>query len=277
MKTKRIIQFLLILSLFLITSIYQAQSISNSSFGVSVGSQANYKVEKNEFYFPSDKLYFQYLFSFLNVSDIPVTEHFNVSTIYDAVKVFSDVVEGTVIGTTVKTLPSDQSPGGSLEYTYNGSNWDVATGFILGTPVVSTDWNEWSTFINNLPTFENTNHTVTATVSSDNADFFNSTFSLGFSTLPQNITYDGVEKLTFDVNTIYNKTTGVLESENFILEMKSVIKTLEQVMTITKTNEAPGTNVRASTAGVPGFDLVSLLPVFVVIPIYYLRKRVQRD
>lgn len=273
MKNKLILNSILVLSLFLITSFGQAQGASNATTSVAIGDTANYKVTKNELYFPEYRLYFQYLFTFFNVSDIPFNSNFSLSTAYNTVNIFSNVVEGTVIGTTVSELPGNQLLGGSLLFTYNSTSWTEKTGFVLGTPVVSTNWTYWSEFLANLPSYQNANHTITAQASGDNSNVFSATFSLAFTYLPYNISSDGVEKLTFIDTAIYNKSTGVLESMQFTVESKTPIKSIYQNLIVNRTNDAPSTNVKVPSSRLPGFEYLTLLPAFAIFAVYYLRKR----
>ena len=272
MKNKLLLQFILISGIFLFGSVAQAQTINGNTIGVSLGHKANYKVQSNEFFYKTDRSYFRYLLTFVNVSDVQITPNYNLKTIIENINNSMDTYKGDVFGTTVLQLPAKGTSDGIIGFEYNNKTWNESTGFLLGTPVTIADWSFWSGFIDSFSKFDNTNHTVTATKSEDN-NVFNSSFSLSFSTLPQNITYDGVEKLIFKIETSYNKTSGVLNYEHVYLELGTPIKTiLTQNFIFSLTNDSPTTKANSRQV-TPGFELFEFIPIITFLALIYYKKR----
>ena len=272
MKNKFFIEFIFITSILFISSTVEGMNVSDISIGVEIGHQANYKVVTNEFRSVSDRSYFRYLLTFMNISDIPVSKDFTMTKIIEVINTTMSVYEGDVFGTTVTQLPTNTSNNGSLKYSYNNNSWTMNTGFLLGTPVVSTNWISWGELIDSFSSFNNDNHTVSASKSED-SHVFNSTLSMSFDYLPLNITYDGVEGLTFGMLTSYNKTSGILLYEEITFDIKTPIQsTLTQYFKIQLTTELP-TVSHVEGTGLPGFDILSILPIFAVTVLYLYKKR----
>ena len=272
MKNKIIVKIVLIIAVISFSFSIQIPQASDNTVGVEIGQKANYKVLKNQFVSDIDRSFFRYVLTYENISDIQVTNEFNIRTIIEVVNSTMSTYEGDIFEATVIELPSNTTNNATLQFYYNNQTWDMMTGFLLGTPIITTDWASWGQFIELLPSLTNDNHTIITTKSEDSIKF-NSTIKLSFTNLPENITFDGAEKMTFGLTTSYNKSNGILLYESATIEILTPIqRTLTQYFTIQYTNDSP-TTIHVDQQGLPGFEFTSfLLASFVIVLLYYKRS-----
>ena len=221
MKNKTLFKALIVFSFLLLGTIGQGQAQSVSSVGVTVGDSFNFKVTKNDFTAVQTKAYVAQLLDYYNVSALTVNSNYDFSSIIETLNETMVPSVGDIIGFTVTQLPSNDAVSGKLNFTYGTTTEEMTTGFIIGTPVVFTDWAFWNTTVNELNNYAtDLGGFIDASVQQD-TNVFNFSVTITFTTVPDELSQNGFTSLIASLDGSYNKSTGILISESFKIDLKS--------------------------------------------------------
>lgn len=284
MNNKLLLKFTIITAFLLIGSIGAVQAQDSQSVGVKVGDSFNFEVTQNDF--TQSASYLSDLLSSVNTSqlssDYNMSSSFNVSTIMQSFNVSQIPAQGTVFGVTVVQLPStplsfdsfnsSDNLTGALNVTDGSTTKTVTTGFLLGTPVASTNWTFWKTALYKLQTTDSSANPQVTVGAYPGTTTFNATVDVTFqlpSSLTSNSTYT-FKSVKVALAASYDATTGVLNSESVALTLQGTIP-VTNTFAIARTTK-PLTTTNSVTSSTPGFEAIMLLAALPVVAIYYKRK-----
>lgn len=279
MKNKLLFEALFLFSFLLIGAIGQGQAQDVSKVGVAVGDSFNFEISQNDFYSASTN-YLNYLLTYYNdtLSSYTVNSNYNLTSIINTLNETIKPNVGDVIGITVVQLPNSNSLSGMLNYTYGSTTKEVLTGFLIGTPVTTTDWSSWIQFLNGIYKSSSTDGYQIITGAYSNAQTFNATISITFTSVPTQLSNLGYQSLSVDLYAYYNATTGVLNSEKLDLKIAGSPSgpTSVQNFAFTRTNKQLSSNTNTSSNGsgpVPGFEAIAVLVALPVVAALYKRRK----
>jgi hypothetical protein len=276
MNTK-LLKFTLITAFLLIGTIGAVQA-QDSQVGVKVGDSFNYQVTKNDF--SQAALNLNDLLSSLNTSTISTDYNIPMDNLTSMIQTFN-VSElpavGSVLGVTVVSLPSSSSDQltGALNITDGTTTKTVTTGFMIGTPVATTNWTYWKAAIYDLQTTSSSAEpTVTPGVYS-NAQTFNATVDMTFNQISNYITSTSSSysftSLKVSLAASYDASTGVLKSESVTVTLDGQIP-LSMSFAIASTTKGVSSGQNTVTTSTPGFEVLALLAALPVVAFLYKRN-----
>lgn len=276
MNRNLFIKFLLLTSFLVLGSFSQVQA-QESLVGVNVGDSFNYKVTANDFSSSQTGVNISDLISYYNFSQITLGTNYDFDSVIQSLNASLIPSVNDVFGVTVTQLPGSSSSG-AVSFNYGSATKDVTTGFMVGTPVTTLNWTYWHDFVYELSS-STTDPTIVPGVYS-NAQTFNATLTLTYSSVPQVLADKGFSQLSLDIEVYYDATTGVLNQEIFVVTASNPsVSTLKATQTFSfeRTDQALSSNQDNTSSNgsgpVPGFESVAALGSFVVLALYVNRKR----
>ncbi len=283
MNNKYLFKFLIITAFLLIgtVGIGQAQA-QDVNVNVKVGDSFNFKVTKNDFTQSASLL--NGLITSFNTSVLTTNSEynmssFNVSSMLQSFNISKLPAQGSVIGITVAQLPTTQLSNssdkltGALNVTYDSMTKTVTTGFLIGTPVVFTNWTFWKSALSSLQTTDPSANTQIDVGSSTSTTAFSANVNITFNQLPSEYTSTSASysfsSLKVALAASYDTTTGVLNSESVALTLQGQAS-VTLTFAVARTTEGLS---NSNTSSTPGFEAITLLGAIPLVAIYYKRKK----
>ena len=265
--TKLVIVFgLIVLS---VSSFAQAQD--NTMVGVKVGDSFNFKVTQNQFITSTTQTYLNDLISYyISGANISTSTQYNITSMLNTFNLTNSPSVGSIINVQVVSLPVADNFSGSLNVTMGSSSEVVKTGFVLGTPIVFTDWAFWQTTLNNVTGQSYNGFTLTAS-SSNNTQTFNATASVSTTNISTELKSYGWTSVSLSLEADYDAVSGVLIQETLTLSLNGSVPQTQK-FSIARVDTNPTVNSLSTSGPVPGFEAIALVGTLSLISVVYTKK-----
>jgi hypothetical protein len=190
--------------------------------------------------------------------------------IYDAIQNKTVVPEaGDIIVVTVKEVPSATADG-SISLSLEELTADLATGFLIGTPVTYTNWDVWETYLNELKDTVTTEGEITIGLDINQiGDYFRAEVDLDFSNkIPVDLS-QLFDELKVKIIVKYEKTSGIQEmmQVNVTTDGPSVFSKGSTSLSYERTEEQPPEPTTTTENNGTGPDLESIPGFEFFIPV----------
>lgn len=260
-------KLLIILGLFALSLSSISQAQTNTMVGVQVGDSFQFHVLKNDFTSSQVQQYLNDLIKNFS-SFVPSTDYqYNFSSVLNSLNQTMPSA-GTIMTVNVTALPVANTFSGELSISYGQVDVNVVTGFLIGTPVVFTDWGYWYSMLNAYNGYSSSGFYLQTSVANDTSTF-NATVKISTNNVPESLQQYGYTSVSAGISASYNVTSGVLNQETLTVNLVGQYSTTF-TFSVSRYNEPASFNTSQPS---PGFEALGLFAGMAVLAVVYNKKK----